>query len=40
MEGFKPGVIDKLFHQNAIRILRLEAAVAAATATSPPAAQA
>jgi predicted TIM-barrel fold metal-dependent hydrolase len=30
MEGFKPGVIDKLFHLNAIRILKLEAAVAAA----------
>jgi uncharacterized protein len=31
MENFRPGVIDKLFHQNAIRILKLEAAVAAAT---------
>ncbi len=31
MEKFRPGVIDKLFHQNAIRILNLEAAVAAAT---------
>jgi predicted TIM-barrel fold metal-dependent hydrolase len=31
MEGFRPGVIDKLFHQNAIRILKLEHAVAAAT---------
>jgi predicted TIM-barrel fold metal-dependent hydrolase len=31
MENFRPGVIDKLFHQNAIRILKLEAAVATAT---------
>jgi predicted TIM-barrel fold metal-dependent hydrolase len=31
MENFRPGVIDKLFHQNAIRILKLENAVAAAT---------
>jgi predicted TIM-barrel fold metal-dependent hydrolase len=31
MENFRPGVIDKLFHQNAIRILKLEDAVAAAT---------
>jgi predicted TIM-barrel fold metal-dependent hydrolase len=31
MENFRPGVIDKLFHQNAIRILKLESAVAAAT---------
>ena len=31
MEGFKPAVIDKLFHQNAIRILRLEGAVEAAS---------
>lgn len=30
MEGFKPGVIDKLFHQNAVRILGLGDAVAAA----------
>jgi predicted TIM-barrel fold metal-dependent hydrolase len=30
MEGFKPAIIDKLFHQNATRILKLEAAVAAA----------
>jgi predicted TIM-barrel fold metal-dependent hydrolase len=30
MEGFKPGVIEKLFHQNAIRILNLRAAVDAA----------
>jgi hypothetical protein len=30
MEGFRPGVIDKLFQQNAIRILKLESAVAAA----------
>jgi len=31
MENFRPGVIDKLFRQNAIRILKLESAVAAAT---------
>jgi predicted TIM-barrel fold metal-dependent hydrolase len=31
MEGFKPGIIEKLFHQNATRILKLEDAVAAAT---------
>jgi hypothetical protein len=31
MEGFKPGVIDKLFYQNAIRILKLEGAVENAT---------
>jgi predicted TIM-barrel fold metal-dependent hydrolase len=31
MEGFKPGIIEKLFHQNAVRILKLEDAVAAAT---------
>jgi predicted TIM-barrel fold metal-dependent hydrolase len=31
MEGFKPGVIDKLFRLNAIRILKLEGAIAAAT---------
>jgi predicted TIM-barrel fold metal-dependent hydrolase len=31
MENFRPGVIDKLFHQNAIRILKLQDAVAAAT---------
>lgn len=31
MENFRPGVIDKLFHQNAIRILQLESAMAAAT---------
>ena len=30
MENFRPGVIDKLFHQNAIRILKLESAVGAA----------
>jgi hypothetical protein len=30
MEGFKPAIIDKLFHQNATRILKLESAVAAA----------
>jgi uncharacterized protein len=32
MMGFKPGIIDKLFHQNAIRILGLESAVAKAKA--------
>jgi predicted TIM-barrel fold metal-dependent hydrolase len=31
MENFRPGVIDKLFHQNAVRILDLADAVAAAT---------
>jgi uncharacterized protein len=30
MAGFPPAVIEKLFHQNAIRILGLEAAVEAA----------
>ena len=30
MAGFRPGIIEKLFYQNAIRILKLEAAVAAA----------
>jgi hypothetical protein len=30
MEGFKPGVNEKLFHQNAIRILNLQTAVDAA----------
>jgi hypothetical protein len=30
MEGFKPGIIDKLFIRNATRILKLEDAVAAA----------
>ena len=34
MQGFKPAVIDKLFHGNAIRILKLEAAVAAAEAAA------
>ena len=28
--GLQAGVIDKLFHQNAMRILKLETAVAAA----------
>ena len=32
MEGFKPAVIDKLFHGNARRILNLDAAIAAAEA--------
>jgi predicted TIM-barrel fold metal-dependent hydrolase len=32
MEGFKPGIIDKMFRENAIRILKLEAAVARAEA--------
>jgi hypothetical protein len=31
MEGFRPGVVEKLFHQNATRILKLENAVAAAS---------
>jgi hypothetical protein len=35
MEKFRPGVIEKLFHQNAIRILKLEDAVAKATAAAP-----
>ncbi len=34
MAGFKPGIIDKLFHANANRILKLEGAVAAAKAAS------
>jgi predicted TIM-barrel fold metal-dependent hydrolase len=34
MEGFKPGVIEKLFYQNAIRILDLQAAVDAAVKAS------
>ena len=32
MQGFKPAVIDKLFHGNARRILNLDAAIAAAEA--------
>ena len=32
MEGFRPGVVEKLFFQNAIRILHLEDAVARASA--------
>jgi predicted TIM-barrel fold metal-dependent hydrolase len=32
MAGFKPGIIDKLFHKNAIRILGLEEQVAKALA--------
>jgi hypothetical protein len=41
MEGFRPGIIDKLFHMNAVRILNLADAVAAAEAakTAPPPAQ-
>ena len=35
MEGFRPGVIDKLFHQNAIRILDLADAVEAAARAAP-----
>jgi predicted TIM-barrel fold metal-dependent hydrolase len=31
MAGFKPGIVEKLFYQNVTRILKLEAAVAAAT---------
>ena len=34
MEGFRPGVVEKLFHQNATRILRLDSAVARATAAA------
>jgi len=34
MENFRPGVIEKLFHQNATRILKLEGAVAKATAAA------
>ncbi len=34
MENFRPGVIDKLFYETAIRILKLENAVAAATAAA------
>ena len=32
MEGFKPGIIEKLFSENAIRILNLSSAVEKATA--------
>ncbi|HUZ74595.1 MAG TPA: amidohydrolase family protein [Stellaceae bacterium] len=32
MEGFKPPVIEKLFHKNAMRVLKLEAKVATALA--------
>jgi len=31
MQGFKAGIIDKLFHQNATRILQLEGAIQRAT---------
>jgi predicted TIM-barrel fold metal-dependent hydrolase len=31
MENFRPGIIEKLFYKNAVRILKLEDAVAAAT---------
>ena len=34
MQGFKPAVIDKLFHGNARRILNLDAAIAAAEAAA------
>jgi hypothetical protein len=34
MQGFKPDIIDKLFRDNAIRLLRLESAVQAATLSS------
>jgi hypothetical protein len=30
MEGFKPAIIEKLFYNNAMRILKLEKAVEAA----------
>ncbi|WP_428484177.1 amidohydrolase family protein [Rhodopila sp.] len=38
MEGFRPGIVEKLFHQNAARILKLDDAVDKATATAerPP----
>jgi predicted TIM-barrel fold metal-dependent hydrolase len=36
MQGFKPEIIEKLFYRNAIRILQLEDAVAAATRASQP----
>jgi hypothetical protein len=38
MQGFKPGIIDKLFHQNAARILQLDAAIERATqaGAAPP----
>jgi hypothetical protein len=32
MEGFRPGIVEKLFTQNATRILNLESALARATA--------
>jgi hypothetical protein len=32
MEKFRPGVIEKLFYQNATRILQLEGAIAKADA--------
>jgi hypothetical protein len=34
MEGFRPGVVEKLFYQNATRILKLEDAVARALAAT------
>ena len=34
MEGFKPGTIEKLFQENAIRILKLDAAIAHAKAAA------
>jgi hypothetical protein len=34
MENFRAGVIEKLFHQNATRILKLEDAVAKAHAAA------
>jgi predicted TIM-barrel fold metal-dependent hydrolase len=34
MENFKPGIIDKLFHKNATRILNLEPAIARAKAAA------
>ncbi len=36
MQGFKPDIIEKLFYRNAIRILQLEDAVAAAARASQP----
>jgi predicted TIM-barrel fold metal-dependent hydrolase len=34
MAGFRPGIIEKLFYKNTTRILKLEGAVAKATAAA------
>ena len=34
MAGFRPGIVEKLFHQNATRILGLQDAVARAAAAA------